>query len=74
MAALQHEGIIDLPKKKGSASEFAGAPLSGQRVLVLLAFVHHDITGTDGLAGFIAGAVEAVVVDDVSRRRPRTRS
>jgi hypothetical protein len=47
---------------QGAPAKLRRSPL-GQRVLMLLAFVHDDITGTDGLASFIARAFEAIVVD-----------
>ena len=54
--------ISCLKNIQGAPAKLRRSPL-GQRVLMLLAFVHDDITGTDGLASFIARAFEAIVVD-----------
>ena len=50
----RHSSFV-FEKYPGSAGKVAALPL-GQRVLMLLACVHHDITGADGLA-------KAIVVD-----------
>jgi hypothetical protein len=47
---------------QGAPAKSRRSPL-GQRVLILFVIVHHDITGADGLASFIARAFKAIVVD-----------